>query len=71
MTGVPDPISAVLTLWAGVGLIVAIAFLLLGFDKVDPGARGAYAVRPLLLPGLILLWPIVIWRWLSLSKGQR
>ena len=24
---------------------------------------GAYAFRPLLLPGLALLWPLVLWRW--------
>ncbi len=64
-----DPISAGLMLWAGIGLIVAAAFLLYGFDKVDPGAHDAYAVRPLLIPGLVLLWPVVIWRWLSLAKG--
>ncbi|OEC93402.1 hypothetical protein A9Z06_09560 [Rhizobium sp. YK2] len=66
-----DPISAGLMLWVGIGLIVAAAFLLYGFDKVDPGAHDAYAVRPLLIPGLVLLWPVVIWRWLSLSKGRR
>ncbi|NLS18644.1 hypothetical protein HGP16_19005 [Rhizobium sp. P40RR-XXII] len=66
-----DPIAAALSLWAGVGLIVAAAFLLYGFDKVDPGAHDAYAVRPLLIPGLVLLWPLVIWRWLSLVRGGR
>ncbi|UWM78853.1 hypothetical protein N1937_29150 (plasmid) [Rhizobium sp. WSM4643] len=63
-----DPVAAGLMLWAGIGLAVAIAFLLSGFDRVDPGAHDAYAVRPLLIPGLVLLWPIVIWRWVSLAK---
>mgnify|MGYP000857335676 CR=1 FL=1 len=63
-----DPVAAGLILWAGTGLTVAIAFLLFGFDRIDPGARDAYAVRPLLVPGLVLLWPVVIWRWLSLAK---
>ena len=31
----------------------------------DPAARGAYGFRPLLLPGLVLLWPLVVWRWLD------
>lgn len=66
-----DPIATALSLWAGVGLVVAAAFLLYGFDKVDPGAHDAYAVRPLLIPGLVLLWPLVIWRWLSLVRGGR
>jgi len=63
-----DPISVGLTIWAGIGLIMAAAFLLFGFDRVDPGARDAYAVRPLLVPGLVLLWPVVLCRWVSLTR---
>ena len=71
MVSISDPVSAGLMLWAGIGLAVAVAFLLFGFDKVDPGARDAYAVRPLLIPGLVLLWPLVVWRWTRLSRGER
>lgn len=66
-----DPIALVLMSWAGIGFVVAIAFLLYGFDKVDPGAHDAYAVRPLLIPGLVLLWPVVVWRWLCLAKEKK
>lgn len=71
MFSMSDPVSAGLMLWAGIGLAVAVAFLLIGFDKVDTGAHDAYAVRPLLVPGLVLLWPLVAWRWISLSRGER
>lgn len=50
-------------LYAAVGLGVALAFLLLGIERIDPAARGAHAFRPLLLPGLAALWPLVAWRW--------
>jgi hypothetical protein len=43
---------------------VALAFILAGIDRHDPAARGAYAFRPLLLPGLTLLWPVVLARWI-------
>ena len=56
-------IVALATAYAALGMAVAVAFLLLGLDRVDPAARGAYAFRPLLLPGLVLLWPVVVWRW--------
>ena len=46
------------------GLLVGLAFLVFGLDRLDPAAVGAYAFRPLLLPGLALLWPLVLWRWL-------
>ena len=47
------------TAWLATGVLVGVAFLFLGIDRVDHAARGAYAFRPLLLPGLVLLWPFV------------
>jgi hypothetical protein len=55
--------------YAALGLVVALAFLAVGLARVDPGARGAYGFRPLLLPGLVLLWPLVLWRWAVLARG--
>ena len=49
-------------LYAVVGAVVAAWFLLLQLDRIDPAARGAYAFRPLLIPGLMLLWPLVLLR---------
>lgn len=57
--------------YAAVGGIVALAFLLIGLDRVDPAAAGAYAFRPLLVPGLVLLWPVVIIRWVRLVGSRR
>jgi hypothetical protein len=72
MFDISDPVTAGLMGWAGTGLAIAAAFLLFGFDRIDPGAHDAYAVRPLLIPGLVLLWPLVLWRWISLSgRGGR
>ncbi len=53
------------TLYGAAGFGVGVAFLVFGLDRCDPAARGAYGFRPLLLPGLILLWPLVLWRWLA------
>lgn len=60
---------ALLGLWGYLGLIVAMAFLVIGVDRIDENARGAYTFRPLLLPGLVLLWPMVAWRWYQLERG--
>jgi hypothetical protein len=54
--------------YAALGAAVAVAFLAFGLSRVDPGARGAYAFRPLLVPGLMLLWPLVLWRWWRLVR---
>ncbi len=55
------------TAYASFGALVSALFLLFGIDRIDPAARGAYAFRPLLVPGLVLLWPLVMWRWLALT----
>ena len=56
------------TAYGATGLVVALAFVLWGIDRVDPAAHGVYAFRPMLLPGLILLWPFVLVRWLILER---
>ena len=54
--------------YTAVGLVVGLAFLLRGIDRVDLAARGAHAFRPLILPGLVLLWPVVVMRWARLAR---
>ncbi len=62
-------IDAVLA-YGAVGAVLALAFLLWGIDRIDAAAGGAYAFRPLLLPGLVLLWPLVAARWLALERRR-
>jgi hypothetical protein len=56
--------------YAVVGGLVAVPFVLIGVDRVDPAARGAIAFRPLLLPGAVLLWPVVLGRWIALERQR-
>jgi hypothetical protein len=60
-----------LWLYGGAGCLVAIVFLFWGMDRVDSAAAGAYAMRPLLVPGLVMLWPLVVIRWIALARAQR
>lgn len=53
-----------------IGAIVATAFVIVGIDRVDETAHGAYAFRPLIVPGVVVLWPLVLWRWLALSRHR-
>lgn len=57
-------------LWLWAGGAVALAFLFWGLDRVEPNARGAWAFRPLLLPAVLLIWPLVLWRWAVLEAGR-
>jgi hypothetical protein len=57
--------------YAALGAVVAALFLAVGLNRIDPAGHGSYLFRVLLLPGLVLLWPIVLLRWLRLELGQR
>lgn len=58
-------------IYGWIGLAVAAAFLLVGLDRIDDSARGSYAFRVLLIPGVVLLWPAVAARWLQLERRRR
>ncbi|MEM7300024.1 MAG: hypothetical protein AAF468_02985 [Pseudomonadota bacterium] len=57
--------------WLYAGLLVAVLFLFVGIDRIDPASHNAYAFRPLLVPGILVLWPLVLWRWWTLEKLKR
>ncbi len=52
------------------GALVALAFVLVGVDRLDPAARRAIAFRPLLLPGATLLWPVILVRWIVTERRR-
>jgi len=59
-----------LSIWLMIGGVVAAVFLFIGIDRIDEDARGAYVFRPLLVPGVLLIWPLVLWRWWVLETGR-
>ena len=56
--------------WGAIGAVVALVFLTIGIDRLDEDANGAYVFRPLLIPGVLLIWPLVLWRWYVLATGK-
>lgn len=53
-------------IYAALGLVFAIAFVLRGAARIDPQARGAsWGFRLAILPGVIALWPLVALRWVA------
>ena len=55
-------------IWLWAGAAVALVFLTVGLDRIDEDARGAYVFRPLLVPGVLLIWPLVLWRWWQIER---
>jgi len=58
-------------IYGGIGAVVAAWFLFLRIERDDAMTRGAYAFRPLLLPGVVMLWPLVLWRLASTTGAAR
>ena len=58
---------ATLRMYALVGIGVSALFLFIGIDRIDEDARGAYLFRPLLIPAIVVLWPLVVLRWIRLE----
>lgn len=56
--------------YLAIGALVGLVFVFAVIDRVDPASRGAHAFRPLLLPGLALLWPLVLARTVAKLRGQ-
>jgi len=52
------------------GLAVGLPFVLRGVDRVDEAARGApLGFRLLILPGTIVLWPLMVTKWIKAPRS--
>lgn len=54
--------------YLGIGAVSALAFLGFGIDRIDENARGVWVFRPFLIPGVLLIWPLVLVRWGQLER---
>lgn len=52
------------------GSAVSVWFLIFGIGRLDDNAQGAWVFRPLLIPGVLLIWPLVLWRCVVLWRGE-
>ena len=51
------------------GLVFAIPFVLKGVNKIDEGAHGSkWGFRIIIIPGTIVFWPLLLKRWIKVSK---
>ena len=51
-------------LYATAGLCFAVPFLAIGVTRVDPlGVGSPWTFRLLILPGVVVFWPLLLLRW--------
>ena len=58
-----------ITAYLAAGAIVAMAFAAFGAQRIVSGAQVSVGARILLIPGALLLWPLVLKRWIA-AQGQ-
>jgi hypothetical protein len=60
-----------LALYALVGVVTAVAFVIFGISQVLPQSTTVtVGARILLLPGAAAIWPYVLIRWLKFRSAQ-
>jgi hypothetical protein len=60
------PLLTVAGIYLLCGLVIAIPFVLVGVGRIDPhAAHGSWGFRLLIIPGTMLLWPLLAKRWLT------
>lgn len=53
-----------LSMYALIGVFVALTFLARGAGRIDPAAaQGTLGFRVLVFPGCVALWPFILKRW--------
>jgi len=59
----------VLTAYAALGVLFALAFVTKGIGRIDPVAKGTRAgFRLIVFPGTAALWPLLLNRWIRESR---
>jgi len=58
-----------LGLYFGIGVLIALAFVFFGAQKIDPAAKTMpIRARLLILPGAMALWPLITLKWISQTE---
>jgi hypothetical protein len=64
-------LTSLIAIYLLLGVLFALAFLFLGYRKIDPSAESAgFGVRLMWMPAALALWPIVAFRWFSANNNQ-
>lgn len=63
-------IIAAIFAYGALGTLVAIPMVLRGVNRLDPAADdGTWGFRLLAIPGVMVLWPLVLIRWAKAGRS--
>ena len=70
--GMAELIIITMLFYLACGGLFSIVLLLKGIDRIDPAARNAgFGFKLIILPGLIVLWPLLLKKFLATLKRSR
>ena len=53
------------------GVLFVVPFLVKGLTKVDTGAHGGtIGFKIIIIPGVIVFWPVLLSKWLKVNKKK-
>lgn len=53
-----------------IGVVFAVPFVLKGAARIDASAKAStWGFRVMIFPGCVMLWPVLLRRWLAVGKG--
>ena len=59
-------LAGALAAYGCLGLLFAMASVVVGAPRIDPAARGmTWPARLLLVPGAAALWPLMLFKWVT------
>lgn len=71
MTSLAVLLAALIKSWLVLGVLLAVPLVVWGLPAIDARARGAsLGFRLLVFPGVVLLWPVVLWRYLARRPAE-
>jgi hypothetical protein len=63
---IPAILLILMAIYLLCGLVFSVPFAIAGVGRIDPhAAHGTWGFRLLIIPGTILLWPLLALRWLK------
>ena len=61
---VAELVVGLVGLYASAGLFFSVPFVTFGITRIDPlGAGSPWTFRLLIVPGVVLFWPLLLVRW--------
>ena len=66
-----EVVLIVILIYLLLGVLFVIPFLLKGLTKVDEGAHGgSIGFRIIIMPGVIVFWPVLLSKWMKSNKKK-